>query len=369
MSSASGRQIEQFLIGHGDVSLGPSGGVVPHRISAAARQQVDDPFFRWVERNSTGVRLRVRTDAPEVRLRLRATAVPEPGRAVALPQVVVRTAGDQVETVPEPDLVSQEWDTLAACGHETVVAGRASSGGVEFLLPHNAAVELLELDADGNMAPWPDERPKWVHYGSSISHCAGAPTPLRTWPQLVADAWDVNLRHLGLGGNAQLDQCVARVIRDAPADLITLAIGINLVNADSMRARTFRPALHGFLDTIREGAPDTPIAVSTAIYCPIHETTPGPVINAGTVFRTAQRSVESDDDALTLQVTRRIVTDVVRERMAHDAHLALVDGLEFFGPADAGHLPDLLHPDDVGNSLIATRILQRWPHFSAAALG
>jgi hypothetical protein len=45
------------------------------------------------------------------------------------------------------------------------------------------------------------------------------------------------------------------MIRDAPADLITLKVGINLVNADSMRERTFRPAVHAFLDTIREGIP------------------------------------------------------------------------------------------------------------------
>lgn len=34
-----------------------------------------------------------------------------------------------------------------------------------------------------------------------------------------------------------------------------------------MRERTFRPAVHAFLDTIREGHPDTPVLVISAVAC------------------------------------------------------------------------------------------------------
>jgi hypothetical protein len=44
-------------------------------------------------------------------------------------------------------------------------------------------------------------------------------------------------------------------MRDTPADVISLKIGINLVNTDLLRLRAFTPAMHGFLDTIREGHP------------------------------------------------------------------------------------------------------------------
>ena len=50
-------------------------------------------------------------------------------------------------------------------------------------------------------------------------------------------------------------------MRDTPADLISVKIGINLVNTDLMRLRAFGPAVHGFLDTIREGHPSTPLLV------------------------------------------------------------------------------------------------------------
>ncbi|MFD9486075.1 hypothetical protein ACFWBX_19220 [Streptomyces sp. NPDC059991] len=36
------------------------------------------------------------------------------------------------------------------------------------------------------------------------------------------------------------------------------------------------PAVHGFLDTIREGHPDAPLLVVSPLLCRIHEDTPGP---------------------------------------------------------------------------------------------
>ena len=86
----------------------------------------------------------------------------------------------------------------------------------------------------------------------------------------------MELVNLGLGGSALLDPFTARAMRDTPADLISVKIGINLVNTDLMRLRAFAPAVHGFLDTIREGHPTTPLLVVSPIYCPIHEDTPGP---------------------------------------------------------------------------------------------
>lgn len=44
-----------------------------------------------------------------------------------------------------------------------------------------------------------------------------------------------------------------------------------------MRLRAFGPAVHGFLDTLREGHPTTPLLVISPIYCPLHENTPGPL--------------------------------------------------------------------------------------------
>jgi lysophospholipase L1-like esterase len=152
------------------------------------------------------------------------------------------------------------------------------------------------------------------------------------------------------------------MIRDTPADLITLKVGINLVNADSMRSRTMLPALHGFLDLIREGHPDTPVILISAIACPAHEHTPGPTVDRDGTAAGADRALETDDGALTLAETRRIMERVHADRGAADPRLHLVDGRTLLGEQDAGLLGDGLHPTEEGLGLIARR-------FQATAAG
>ena len=67
-------------------------------------------------------------------------------------------------------------------------------------------------------------------------------------------------------------------MRDPPADLISVKIGINLVNTDLMRLRAFAPAVHGFLDTIRDGHPTTPLLVVSPILLPDPRAHPGPAL-------------------------------------------------------------------------------------------
>ncbi len=140
-------------------------------------------------------------------------------------------------------------------------------------------------------------------------------------------------------------------MRDTPADLISIKIGINLVNADLLRLRAFTPAVHGFLDTIREGHASTPLLLVSPILCPIHEDTPGPSavdFNAGKPrFRATGDPAERAAGKLTLNVIRDELARVVRQRVAEDPNLHYLDGRELYGEADfAGSpLPDQLHPE------------------------
>ena len=88
---------------------------------------------------------------------------------------------------------------------------------------------------------------------------------LRTSPRTSCRPACLNITNLGLGGQCHLDQFAARMMRDSGADLLSMKVGINVVNADTMRDRTFMPALHGFIDTVREGAPDTPFVIVSPI--------------------------------------------------------------------------------------------------------
>jgi hypothetical protein len=171
-------------------------------------------------------------------------------------------------------------------------------------------------------------RRRWVHYGSSISHCMEAEHPTGTWPAVVARSSDVDLYSLGLAGQCQLDQFAARTIRDLPADLISLKLGINVVNADSMRERAFVPAVHGLLDTIRDGHPDAPIVVISPIICPTAEDHPGPTLpNEEGTFDVIERPDELGPGALSLSRIRELLELVVAQRtQAGDERLHYLHG-------------------------------------------
>src|SRR5205085_1587105 len=152
------------------------------------------------------------------------------------------------------------------------------------------------------------------------------------------------------GGQCQLDVFMAQAIAALPADAISLELGVNVVNADSMRERVFVPALHGFLDAIRAGQPGTPILVISPIIFPHAENRPGPTVRSeeGT-FLAVDRPAELATGALSIGRIRELLAHAVELRRSEgDADLHLVDGRELFGPDDVDDLPDGLHPNAVG---------------------
>jgi hypothetical protein len=120
--------------------------------------------------------------------------------------------------------------------------------------------------------------------------------------------------------------------------------------------------MHGFLDTIRDGHPDTPLLVVSPIWCGLHETTPGPLLPALTDdgqprFEATGDPAEVPFGKLTLQIIRAELARIVAQRAATDPHLRYLDGLTLYGEADAAELPlpDGLHPDAATHLLIGER--------------
>lgn len=208
----------------------------------------------------------------------------------------------------------------------------------------------------------------WLHHGSSISHGSDAESPTGTWPAVAATLAGVELVNLGFSGSALLDPFTARAMRDTPADVISVKIGINVVNSDLMRLRAFGPAVHGFLDTIREGHPHTPLLVVSSVLCPIQEDTPGPgaveFVDGKVRFRATGDPAEVATGRLTLRVIRAELARIVASRAGADPNLHYLDGLELYGEADYAELPlpDELHPDPAADRRIGER-------FAALAFG
>ncbi|MEW1793143.1 GDSL-type esterase/lipase family protein [Streptomyces niveus] len=339
-------------------------GVLPHRLPAWARAQNTDPQLAMAEAQPSGVRLAFRTRATTVELDTLPTkrsyvgAPPRPdgvydllvdGRLTAQSSV----SGGNVLTIDMTAGTAEQRPGPPG----TLRFGDLPEGAkdIEIWLPHNETTELIALRTDAPVEPVPDRgRAVWLHHGSSISHGSDAASPTTTWPAHAASLGGVDLINLGFGGSALLDPFTARTMRDTPADLISLKLGINLVNADLMRLRALAPAVHGFLDTIREGHPTTPLLVVSAPYCRIHEDTPGPSapdfsrIGDGQLrFLAMGDPAERASGKLTLNVIRDELARVVRQRAAEDPNLHHLDGRELYGEADYAELPlpDELHPD------------------------
>jgi hypothetical protein len=347
-------------------------GLVPHRLPARARAQNTEPRLAVAEAQPAGVRLRFRTRADVVELetlptkQVYAGAPPRPdgvydllvdGELTAQASV----AGGNTLTVDMTTGASSLTEGPAGVVRFAGLGGQPKD--VELWLPHNELTELIALRTDAPVEACPERR-VWLHHGSSISHGSNAASPATTWPALAATAAGADLINLGFSGNALLDPFTARALRDTPADLISVKLGINVVNADLMRLRAFGPAVHGFLDTIREGHPATPLLVVSPILCPIHERTPGPgdfdhaALADGEVrFRATGDPAERAAGKLTLEVIRAELARIVAQRQAEDANLSYLDGRSLYGEADFAELPlpDALHPCPAAHRRIGAR--------------
>ncbi len=271
----------------------------------------------------SGVRLTFVTDACRIGLRLL-----EPAEGMKLDLLV---DGGLVET-----------RTVAAS--DSLVQFNPLPAGlkqIEIWLDPRFPFRLAEVSVEpgAGLARTAPAQRRWVHYGSSISHSKAAGSPSTLWTGLVAQRLNLHLTNLGFSGQCKLDPMIGRLIRDLPADFITLKLGINIYSGD-LTERTFGPCAIGLIRLIREKHPETPLAVISPIYSPPREEVKG-------------------GSGLSLRELREVLAGIVTAFREHgDRRIHYVDGLRIFGPQDAGHLPDELHPDAGGQYIIAEQIIR-----------
>ncbi|MEI8238997.1 MAG: GDSL-type esterase/lipase family protein [Actinomycetota bacterium] len=345
------------------------GGLLPRRLPAWTRPQIPDIFMHTMVTLTAGVRIVFATDSPVVELVSHPRTIHQVEAPLRQPvyQLIVdgqlqpdveaaggsfvhidRSKGPSGIEFEVGGNVTTRWDRLGTGTKE-----------IEIWLPTHSSVELvaLRIAAGASAVAVPVSRPRWVHYGSSISHCVDVDRPFDAWPPMVSREVGVELTDFGLAGQCQLDPFMGRVLRDVPADFISVKLGINLVNAASMTERTFGPAVHGLLDHIRDGHPDTPLLVISPIFCPIAEDHPGPTVpSPAGGFHIVATPAEARPFPLTLRRIREMLAAIVEQRRAAgDSTLSYLDGLTLFGAAEESMLHDRLHPSPEGYALIGRR--------------
>jgi hypothetical protein len=346
-------------------------GATLSRLPRWARSQIMDPTVLPIAAMPVGGRLEFTTDATAIELELHLTHLRfgEPPVSLKAVDLVVDGELTALETTAEgnvlhfptinpSDVSSFEFHAggPATCCFDGLDPGEKR---VELWFPHNALVELrgLRVPAGATVSPTSGDRRRWVHYGSSISHCTEMPRPTDVWPVAVARRAGVDLVSLALSGQCHLDQFVARTIRDLPVDLVSLKAGANILVADSMRERIFVSALHGFLDTIRDRHPDVPIIVAAPVICPMLEYHPGPgAMDSEGQWHAVDRPASLATGSLTARRGRELLEVAVMARQAEgDTNLHFINGLDLFGVDDGPDLPDGLHPSIDGYRRIGRR--------------
>lgn len=355
---------DESVLLEGHLDLDDADGIRPLRLPRATWSHFPPhgEILRAITANASGVRMRFTTAATQLSLTLRCTQLFFDELAGPINDLVLEIDGLPVHAVRAPvtDVRRLTW-TGDSVTSSTVTAPAtldfALSGGdtqaVTVWLPQGMIVDLMDLRADAPIVPAaPSDAPVWIHHGSSISHCVETPSPTGTWPVIAARASDLSLINLGFGGQCMLDPFVADAIAATPASVISLKVGVNIVGARSFDQRTFTPAMHGFLDRVRSGHPDTPIVLASSILWPGSEDAPGPsdveFLDDGRVrCYTAGDAADVTRGALTMTESRRQLAEVVRVRAEAGERITYLDGLQLFGPDDQERyvLPDSLHPD------------------------
>jgi lysophospholipase L1-like esterase len=335
MIEISPDKLGEFLLGWADL-VEDRDWTAPYRLPVTAKRPFIHPDLLLRAWMPAGVRLDVVTDA---------AALHWPVEVLAPTDYKTPRLAGPIDV--EVDGVARDRVTVDGLGELRVDGLPEGEHRIRVWLPQIGTVRLGPLRADGatTLRPAP-QGPAWVVYGSSITQCAGAYGPSETWPAIVATrlGWDVFA--LGFGGQAHLDPAVAQLIRDRPADLISICAGANVHGKETFSPRSFGPALAGFVDTVRDGHPDTPMTLMSAIVAPDRE---------------EQANVLGFTMAGTRTEVRRIAT-ALRDR--GDA-VEYIDGLDILGAADAHLLsPDGLHPTADGYRLMGERMTERLSRYA-----
>jgi lysophospholipase L1-like esterase len=199
----------------------------------------------------------------------------------------------------------------------------------------------------GGIEPAPPQ-PRWLAYGDSIAEGWVASGPSGAWPAVAARDQELDVVNLAYAGSARGELVSAEQLAQLDADVISISHGTNCWTRIPFSVALFRENTRAFLEIVRQGHPETPIVVTSPVLRPDAETTPN---RLGT----------------TLDQLRAAMEAVARERIAAgDEHLTLVPGGDVLEP---GHLPDGIHPGDVGHRILAVvfgeavrgALVRAWP--------
>jgi len=303
------------------------------RLPARSKGAFPNPVWN-LSLDSTGGRIRFRTDSSTVALRLEWPHPPGMRNMHSFGQSGVDLYVRNTywgTAVPDKDAApGKVYEHVYFKGQPRVMRD------ITIYLALYSPVKVLEIGLDKDAAiesatPFAVAAPV-VFYGTSITQGGCASRSGMSYQAILGRRLNLNHVNLGFSGNGKGEAALARAVAEIDAAAYVLDFAQNNSDVDSL-AQVYDP----FIGILRERHPDTPIVAITPIY-------------AASEATGSQRNDQM----------RALIRKVVSRRIAAgDTHLQLVEGADLLGPSRVDGLVDGTHPNDLGFQWMAEGLAER----------
>ena len=312
-------QPEPFLRG----CLLPAVADVPYpRADPATAEQL--PADVWATaRLPVGVRLEFVGSARTVRVWYRTTTANLGYRGEA--------AGCSFVAYREGRKIAEQEAELGEGMVELELSGPPNQPVIVYFPEGMAPVITGVAGVDAPVEPAP-RQPRWLAFGDAITQGWLASGPALAWPAVAGRKLGLEVCNLGYGGSARGDMTSALLLANTPAEIISIAFGMNAWSRVPHTPALLAEEVRAFVALIRRRPPTTVIVV---------------------VSPSLRPDAEGSANALgaTLADLRSAMESAVRELIdAGDDRLFLVEGASVFGADD---LADGVYPSDEGHKRLA----------------
>jgi lysophospholipase L1-like esterase len=307
-----------------------------YRLPLSLEKVVRPPVWN-LAKSPSGGRIRFRTDAPSIAIRVEYPSAPNMANMHAFGQTGVDLYADDVY------ISSAIADKDAAPGKTYEKLFFKDMPRVErditIYLPLYKPVKVLAIGLPearvSHARPYALPRPV-VFYGTSITQGGCASRSGMSYQAILGRMLNLDFVNLGFSGNGKGEAELARAVADIDASAYVLDFAQNNGTVADL-STVYAP----FVQILREKHPDTPILAITPIY--------------STREATGDKEFQKMRDHIRQVVSRAIA--------AGDRHLQLVEGTDLLGPAQGDGLVDGSHPNDLGFQYMATGLSARLRKF------
>lgn len=311
------------------------------RLPAASQDQFPPPVWN-LAKSPSGARIRFRTDATTLAVRLEYPSPPNMANMHAFGQTGVDLYTDgsyRGTSIADKDAAPGKiYEHLYFRSRPR--AWREAELYLSLYKPVKVTAVGVDRDAHFEKAKAFAVPKPVVFYGTSITQGGCASRPGMSYQAILGRLLNIDFVNLGFSGNGKGEPVVATTVSHIDASCFVLDFAQNNGTLASLR-QVYGP----FLDTVRRAHPQTPVLSITPIYS------------------TREGTAETEHEAM-----RDHIRQVVSQRIASgDRNLQLVEGTDLLGPSRSDGLVDGTHPNDLGFQWMADGLAPRLRRLLALA--